>query len=203
MYMIGEKFGRWTVVSGPFSLRLPCGEVRKHWKCQCECGKTGRVSTRALKSGNSKSCGCLASERAREVHSTHGMKGSPEYRVWSSMWTRCTNAQSKDYQKYGARGITICPEWRDFSVFLRDMGCRPSLKHSIDRIDGAKGYFPENCRWATAKQQANNRKTNRLFSWNGAVRTVSELADIAGTTNQIMYARLVTHRWPIERAMTL
>lgn len=110
----------------------------------------------------------------------HGEKGdnkpTPEYRSWRAMRARCSNPKLKEYPHYGGRGITVCERWQSYENFLADMGRRPSLHHTIDRIDVHQGYFKENCRWSTAKEQQNNRSNNVLIMINGTTKTMSEWA---------------------------
>lgn len=111
---------------------------------------------------------------------THNESRSQEYRIWWSMLKRCELPSDSGYQKYGARGVTVCDEWHSFDRFLSDMGRRPSPNHSIDRIDGGRGYEKSNCRWATRREQQNNIKSNRHLTVNGETHTVSEWARITG-----------------------
>ena len=110
----------------------------------------------------------------------HGEQGdnkpTPEYRSWRSMRARCTNPKLKEYPRYGGRGITVCERWQAYENFLADMGRRPSLQYTIDRIDVNQGYCKENCRWATAQEQQNNRTNNVLITVDGAIKTMSEWA---------------------------
>ena len=164
--LTGQKYGRWSVISrAPNSSK---GTTR--WNCVCECGTEGIVGGCGLTGGKSKSCGCWNREVAVARHLTHGLRHVPEYSVWSKMRRRCADPRIHDYHRYGGRGITVCNEWaEDFSAFYRDMGPRPTPKHSIDRIDNNSGYRPDNRRWATAKEQAQTRR--RPAHW----RPVSEL----------------------------
>lgn len=153
MISTGERFGRLRALSD--------GSARDRVLCECDCGKTTAVLANNLRRGRSKSCGCRRNEVTAErnrSHATHGhsAKPSPEYRSWSAMIARCTNPLALNFAKYGGRGIGVCERWRDFALFLADMGPRP-VGTSIDRIDGRKGYEPGNCRWATPYQQRHNR----------------------------------------------
>ena len=128
---------------------------------------------------------------------------SPEYKSWASMKDRCGRISHRQYRDYGGRGITICEEWLgSFETFLQDMGPRPSPAHSIDRIDNHKGYSPDNCRWATARQQSNNKRSNVIISVNGVTHTVAEWSRINGIKRSVIYQRLV-HGWDDAQSVTV
>ena len=171
--LLGKTFGKLTVLS---LSDLKKSKLR-YWNCQCECGNTCVIRGASLESGLTKSCGCICasdsfasaiSERVTKHGGSRNNKDrkrerSKEYNSWRGMRDRCLNPNHSSFKRYGSKGISICIEWDDFSVFLKDMGKMPEdgNKYSIDRIDSNKGYYPENCRWATPKTQAVNRKTTR------------------------------------------
>lgn len=191
-----------TDISGQVFNRLTVRERTENdknknaqWICDCTCGNTTIVLTRDLKSGNTKSCGCLHKESARDKNrkylTSHGKKNSPEYRIWNGMKNRCLNPKRKDFHNYGGRGITICPRWiNSFSDFFADMGERPSPKHSIDRIDNDGEYGPDNCRWSIQLVQSNNKSTSVFITHEGQTHTVAEWARITGIKSSTLYYRV-------------
>lgn len=124
---------------------------------------------------------------------------SKEYRSWKAMWSRCTDPKHKSFGRYGERGITICDRWKSFDNFLADIGPRPGPNHSVERIDNNENYCPENCRWATWRDQARNRSSNRLLLFSGKMRTIAEISDITSIRVSILYHRIQAG-WTIERA---
>lgn len=179
----------------------PSSEVT-YWECMCDCGRPTVVTASNLKSGRTQSCGCIARERASRQLKTHGMSRTPEYFAWSQMRARCRDKKHQAYKDYGGRGIYVCPEWdRGFAAFLRDMGTRPTPKHSLDRIDNDGPYAPGNVQWATMTNQHNNRRRNRHLELNGERHTVAEWAKLKGLTKTALYQRL-ENGWTLEKALT-
>ena len=154
--LAGKRFGRLVAVR-----RIGVKASHVLWLCRCDCGKDTKSAASNLSQGLARSCGCVAAEKAATRRRTHGRTRTPEYRAWCNMIARCENRAVKHYPSYGGAGIAVCPEWRgSFASFYQDMGPRPSSTHSVDRIDGALGYFKSNCRWATTVEQAGNRKSS-------------------------------------------
>lgn len=158
----GAVFGRWSVVR---SFAPPAGGPSLA-TVACACGTVRDVLMNSLRTGRSRSCGCYMRERSREqirrIGTKHGLSKDAAYPTWKAIKARCLNSRNHKFPEYGGRGIGICDAWRDdFVAFREHIGPRPSATHSVDRIDNARGYEPGNVRWATPKEQSNNRRRRR------------------------------------------
>ena len=198
--LTGKRFGKLVVVK----------EVEEHgyiryWECQCDCGNTTVVAQCHLKNGHTKSCGCYQKEQiaALEGNGTHYGSYTRLYRIWHGMKQRCYNPKARFYNRYGGRGIIICQEWIDGFENFRDW----SLEHgyaddlSIDRIDNDGIYAPSNCRWATGEIQNHNKSTTLKFNYDGETRTLKELSEISGLAESLIYKRISSKGWSVEKAV--
>lgn len=132
----------------------------------------------------------------------YGNELHPLYTCWINIKQRCYNPNCSSYPWYGGCGITVCKRWRrSFADFASDMGDKPTPQHSIDRIDPSGNYCPENCRWATRKQQARNAKNNRLITIGGVTRTLSGWCEVTGVSPSVASARIVRYGWDEEKAI--
>lgn len=194
--LIGARFGRWTVVS--FGRMV---NHRRRFVCRCDCGTVKEVNPQDLRNGRSVSCGCYSREAVTERTTVHGMSYSPIYRVWSDMKRRCYNKNEPEYINYGARGIAVCPEWKDsFEAFYRDMGERPFRGATLDRINNDGNYEPVNCRWVTNKENNRNKRKHRMITHNGETLCSAEWAEKCGIEPRLFRGRL-NRGWSMEEAM--
>lgn len=186
--LTGHKYGWLTVTA--FHAKDKWGKTM--WKCKCICGNYSNVRCSQLTNGGISSCGCKVSETNRIMNTTHGHAGkidSPEYRIWSGMKTRCLNKKDPAFVDYGGRGIKICERWMRFENFFADMGNKP-LGLSLNRINNDGDYCPENCEWATRKQQMNNTRNNRIITAFGQTMTLSQWCEKVGMRFDTIWRRL-------------
>ena len=196
--LTGRVFGRLTVV-----YKIEKSNSQK-WHCICSCGREVDVCTHNLLKGVSKSCGCYQADLARAAHTTHGKSATKLHNVWWGMIQRCEYVNHIDRKWYSESGIEVCREWRnDFQKFY-DWAVANGYKEglSIDRIDNSKGYNPKNCRFVTPKDQANNRSTNILITYNNKTQTLKQWAEEYNIKYSTLYYR-IKHGWSFERAIDI
>ena len=194
--LTGERFGRLVVLWRGENIVEPSGATRSAWLCVCDCGETKTVSQHSLSRGLTRSCGCLARERPPK----HGMSRSQVYKHWVAMRQRCQNPNHWKYADYGGRGIKVCARWEDFANFLADMG-EPEAGMTLDRIDVDGDYEPSNVKWASRREQANNRRNNTTLTYAGKTLTAAEWGRVTGLGKSAIIRRL-SRGWPVERVLT-
>lgn len=209
--LVGKNFGRLEVISRN---SMNDNYNKPRWNCICECGKETTITGASLRDGLTNSCGCLNREVAKitgkenikyaiEANNfeNHEDSNSYEHRVWLSMKSRIKNPHKKTYEN-----LNLCEKWKNsYITFLNDMGRAPTNKHQIDRIDNSEGYYPENCRWVTPKENCRNKSTNVNISWKGETRCLYEWAEILcpklGIKPDTLQYR-IKKGWRVEDAFT-
>lgn len=196
--MIGRKFGRLTVEAYHSH---GAGRMLKY-TCRCECGGMAICYGNNLRTGTSKSCGCLQKERTSAARTTHGKRHTRVWQAWMSMKNRCYTTSAPGYKNYGGRGISVCERWRhSFENFYADMGEQPTTKHTLERLDTNGNYEPENCEWATYTKQARNKRSNRMVDLHGDRRCLAEWIELLGLDPVLVKTR-IGRGWSAERALT-
>jgi hypothetical protein len=203
--LTGQTFTRLIVLHRDLAPSHP--EQGAWWICQCQCGKTVSALAKALQSKAIKSCGCLRGERLVAGNLKHGQnrksRTTPEYKAWQKMKERCDSPTSKDYPRYGGRGITVCDDWRtSFEAFFAYVGPRPSAQHTLDRYPDNDGpYAPGNVRWATRTEQARNTRNTVFLTLHGETHCLSEWSEILHINHQILIDRHM-YGWSDEKILT-
>lgn len=201
--LTGKKFGRLIVLK-----RAENKGTKTAWLCKCDCGNEKIVSGDKLKTGNTKSCGCLNKELTIRRSSTHKMTNTRLYRLWLGIKRRCYNKNQPEYKNYGAKGIKMCDEWKnDFISFYNwsyEHGFDEKLSRwecSIDRIDTLKGYSPQNCRWVDIYKQANNKTNNHLLTFQNSTLTLTQWSKKIKISQSTIRHRL-KRGWSVEKTLT-
>lgn len=197
--LTGTRYGRLTVKS--YAGQASNGHSL--WTCICDCGNVTVVSGSNLQCGKQVSCGCKRRDQVGRLNRTHAASKSRLYRIWCNIISRTENPRIKSYRYYGAKGVKMCDEWRNSFDAFRDW----SMSHgyaehlTIERLDNNKGYSPENCRWATWKEQFNHRTCSHLLTFNGRTQSIALWAEECNLPKGTVYRRLYDG-WAIERALT-
>lgn len=202
--LIGQRFGR-LLVLGEASPRKMGDRMLVQWSCQCDCGESITVGRSNLRTGNTRSCGCLGREvanRALSKRTKHGQYKTSEYKAWVSMRNRCLSPACASYPDYGGRGITVCDRrLNSFEAFIADMGPKPSPRQTLERINNECGYGPDNCRWATFKEQALNRRITRYVTFQGVSMPLKTLAERHAVVQYVTLLARLRAGWPVEEAV--
>ena len=168
------------------------------WHCKCDCGNYIEAKTSRIKTGHTRSCGHIKKDNAKK----HGLSYSKEYASWSSMKSRCQNENNPSYCRYGGRGISVSKEWSEsFSVFHKDMGECPN-GYSLERKDNNKGYNKNNCKWASSKDQALNRRSSLIINYRGESKPLKTWCEELKLNYGKVYMRLTKLKWSVERALS-
>lgn len=202
MNLIGDIYNNWTVIAKGESKIQPNGKIINFWKCICKCGTEKDVNESNLRSGLSKSCGCIGSAKTSKRNTKHGLAISHKkaFDVWNNLNQRCNNPKNPRYKDYGGRGIKVCERWHKFENFLADMGDPPNGME-IDRIDNNAGYSFENCRWTIKRINMNNRRNTLEFEWKGVVKPLSFICEECNASLHHVTERLKLG-WTLEKALS-
>jgi len=192
---IGNRYGRLRVIR-----RVPNDKKRAKWECICDCGKTISVIGDSLRTGNTKSCGCLHRETLLNIQTTHDKKYTFSYVSWENMKSRCNNPNRNGYKDYGGRGITVCKRWDKFENFYEDMGDRPKGM-TLERTDNEGDYSPNNCTWATHTEQSRNSRHNVMIKYQGKTQCMSVWAEELGINYKALWFRL--QKYPPQIAFNM
>jgi hypothetical protein len=205
---VGERIGKLVVIERAANkievAKSGKKSVRACWLCKCDCGNeivaSGHNLSKALSNPNStagtRSCGCLMGKGGLK----HGRSTTNSYGAWNNIIQRCTNPNSTAYASYGGRGIKVCDEWLTFEGFIKEMGERQEGM-TLERINNELGYFKDNCKWATRRQQANNRRSNVKLEYMGKIMSIADWARKVGLSKGTLTSR-IKHGWTVERALT-
>lgn len=193
--LTGRRFGMLVVLKRDIRFKRPT-----KWLCQCDCGAQSVTAYQALADGRTKSCGCQKGKKPNARH----LAQMPEYKIYRGIIQRCENPARLGFENYGARGISICAEWREsFDAFLEHIGPRPSAKHSVERIDNDKGYEPGNVRWALPLEQANNKVRTRYVTYRGKRMSLHDAVRSAGSVihPEAAWVRISRCGWSVAEAL--
>lgn len=197
---IGQKYNRLTIISYN-SIK----NNHRYYNCRCDCGNIKVVDIKHLKGGKIKSCGCLWEENKHEYRKIHGFSNKEHlYSTWKGIKHRCYCKTAKRYKDYGGRGITMCEDWKNSYISFRDWAINNGWIEglTIDRIDNDKGYYPENCRFVTYKEQNRNQRSNVFLSYNGKTMILADWEKETGISRETISARINRLHWSIEKALT-
>lgn len=201
--LTGKRFGKLNVVGYDHTHITPSGQQRAYWECVCECGNTVSVAAQNLHRLKTTSCGCNSSRKhIGDKQRTHGESKTRLYGIWCGMMSRCNNPNRIAYKDYGARGISVCDEWKDYSSFkfwAENNGYSNEL--TLERRDVNGNYTPSNCEWISKSEQSNNRRNSLLFSYDGITKNLKQWSEEFGVKYGTLRARIFTFGWSFEDAI--
>ncbi len=194
----GKTYNRLTVIS-----RSDTANSRRiYWLCKCSCGQTTVVAGDKLRSGHTKSCGCLINENVSKANKTHGKSETQTYKIWIGMRSRCIHTWNSKYKDYGGRGINVCTRWlKSFENFLKDMGERPDGM-TLDRKNNEGDYKPSNCRWASNKQQSRNKRSTKLISFKGETKSLADWCEGLKLPYMATWQKLYRQNKPVKEVFS-
>lgn len=187
LYELGKTYGMLTVIAEAGKLNK-----KRRVKVRCSCANSTEkvVNFGDLRSGKTKSCGCMRLAILASSNISHGMRKHPLYQTWGNMLQRCTNTANKDYHHYGGRGITVCARWKTFENFLADVGKTWEKGLTLDRKDNELGYNPENCKWSSREEQARNRRNSVNVTLHGKTQCLNAWCIELGISYQTVNSRI-------------
>lgn len=200
------RFGRYTAIRRGEDYIGPTGRKRVRWLCRCDCGVEKLVYGDQLRDGRVRSCGCLQRDLQSAKQGTHRESNTKLYGVWLAMRRRCNLITDAAYKDYCGRGISVCQDWNsDYTTFRKwaySNGYEEGCELTLDRIDFNGNYDPGNCRWVDRVVQANNRRSCRLYTYNGETHNIGEWAKLYNIPYKKLHSRLTYSKWDFERALT-
>jgi hypothetical protein len=210
----GDRYGRLVIDKEISKIIYPSGQTSRKFTCICDCGNVISTRLHSLRSGYTKSCGCiqktkknldkiLIKNKQKEQYKERVQKAKilkKEYKAYHAAKSRCTHESRKDFKHYGGRGIKF--NFKSFEEFIDCIGVKPSPKHTLDRIHTDGNYEKGNVRWATQKQQVLNQRRNRFLTFNNETLTVKEWSEKTGIKRQAIHARIDRRGWSVEKALT-
>ena len=206
--LTGQRFGRLVVIVREPNKTLSSGKKKTMWKCACDCGQEAVVRAECLKSGYTKSCGCLSNEMFHKMITKHGHCKERLYSIWQAIRQRCLNPNDAEYKSYGGRGISVCDEWSDYLAFRSwaySSGYDENAPYracTIDRIDNDGNYEPSNCRWVNMDAQMRNKSNHRNITYKGVTKPLVVWAEDLGLSASLLDNR-IRRGWSIEETLTI
>ena len=205
--LMGRKFGHWTVIERSEDYVVPSnGQHRPRWVCKCDCENQTiqNVLETSLLNGISYQCKFCRDKIIGIKNTKHGDSYNRLYKIWVDMKKRCYNHNNKEYDNYGGRGILVCNAWIEYYTSFKNWAYKNGYQDNltIERIDVNKNYCPENCKWTNQKEQQNNKRNNRLLTYNNETHNISEWSEITDISFYAICTRIDKLGWSIEKALT-